>query len=84
MDHAAWLQRGLDEEDDAREAYRYFMRVDPDMKDILGPIERVEDELTGRTLRRRPAKVGMVRGAKPENMRDVHVYLDPLPRKEKE
>lgn len=49
------------------------------MKDVLGPIERVQDELTGREMRRRPAKVGMVRGAKPENMRDVHVYLDPLP-----
>lgn len=80
MDHAAWLEDGLTGADEqARERYQYFMRVDPNMRDMLGPIERVDDDLTGRTIRVRDAKIGMVRNAKPENMRDVRVYLDPLP-----
>ena len=79
MDHAAWLQEGLDDKDEARERYRYFMRVDPEMRDLLGDMEEVDDELTGRTMRRRQAKIGMVRGAKEENMKDVEVWLDPLP-----
>lgn len=79
MDHAAWLQRGLGDEDDARETYRYFMRTDPDMRKSLGPIEEVEDEVTGQRMKRRPFKVGMVRNPRPENMREVFVYLDPLP-----
>lgn len=79
MDHAAWLQQGLEGEDDAREAYRFFMRVDPSMRDKVGPIEEVEDERTGRRMRRRRYKVGMVRNPRPESLRDVWVYLDPLP-----
>jgi len=79
MDHAAWLAQGLDDEDDAREKYRYFMRVDPDMRDFLGPIEEREDALTGRVLRSRQSRIGMVRNPKPESMREVQVFLDPLP-----
>lgn len=78
-DHQTWLQDGLDTDDDARETYRYYMGVDPTMRDILGPIEEVDDELTGRVMRRRTAKIGMVRNPRPENMREVEVYLDPLP-----
>lgn len=80
MDHAAWLKDGMTGADDEmREAYKYFMRPDPDQREFLGPAKEVEDPLTGRTLRVRTARVGMVRGAKEENMQEVNVYLDPLP-----
>lgn len=79
MDHAAWLQEGLADDEDTRAKYQYYMRVDPTMRDMLSDIEDVDDELTGRTLRRRRAKIGMVRNPRPENMREVDVYLDPLP-----
>ena len=59
--------------------YKYFMAVDPAMRDFLGPIETVDDDMTGRTLRKRMAKIAMVRGASDENMRDETVYLDPFP-----
>lgn len=69
-----------DEDDNAtKEAYQYFMRVDPDMRDILGPIEELEDAVTGRVIRSRWAKVGMIRGAAEENKKEVRVYLDPFP-----
>jgi DNA repair photolyase len=63
--------------DKGREAYQYFMRTDPDMREMLGPIERAEDELTGRTMRSRLAKIAMMRGS--ENLKEMRVYLDPLP-----
>src|SRR6266704_1390891 len=55
------------------------MRVDPDQRDILGPIERKDYEVTGREMRFRRGRVGMVRGAKEENMKDVIIWMDPLP-----
>lgn len=80
MDHAAWLQNGMAGADEpAREAYQYFMRPDPDQREFLGPIQTVEDELTGKTMRYRDAKVGMVRNAPEDQMREMRVYLDPLP-----
>jgi hypothetical protein len=79
MDHAAWLQDELGGGETAQESYRYYMRVDPTMRDFLGPIETKEDPLTGRPMRQRLARIGMVRNARPENMREVTVYLDPLP-----
>lgn len=80
MDHAAWLRDGLDGADEElKKSYQYFMRVDPDQRDFLGPIEEVDDPLTGRVMRTRKGKVGMVRGAKEENMREVTIYMDPLP-----
>lgn len=80
MDHAAWLQSGMQGADDEmRAAYQYFMRPDPDQREFLGPAEVREDALTGKPMRVRRAKVGMVRGAKEENMREVEVFLDPLP-----
>lgn len=80
MDHAAWLQDGLSGADEiAVEKYQYFMRTDPDMRDILGPIEEVDDELTGRVMRRRWGKVGMTRNPDPTNMLERWIWLDPLP-----
>lgn len=70
-----WLNTDVSQ----KSSYKYFMRVDPDMRDFLGPIETVDDELTGRRLRRRWAKIAMIRGAKDENLREVTVYLDPFP-----
>lgn len=79
-DHAAWLRDGLDGADEElKKSYQYFMRVDPDQRDFLGPIERVDDKLTGRTMRFRQGRIGMVRGAKEENMKDVTIWMDPLP-----
>jgi aspartate carbamoyltransferase catalytic subunit len=79
-DHAAWLKDGMTGADEqAVKTYQFFMRVDPDMRDFLGPIERVQDERTGREMRTRKARVATLRGQKEENMQDVVVYLDPLP-----
>jgi DNA repair photolyase len=71
----------LSQEDDSptKQAYQYFMRVDPEMRDILGPIEEKEDALTGRVMRQRTAKIAMVRGARDENLKETTVYLDPFP-----
>lgn len=79
MDHAAWLKDGLDSDDDARSAYRYYMRVDPDQREFIGGILEEEDALTGRVMRKRLARVGMTRGAKEEQMKTVEVFLDPMP-----
>lgn len=80
MDHAAWLRDGLDGADEElKKSYQYFMRVDPDQRDFLGPIEKVEDPITGRVMRVREGRVGMVRGAKEENMKAVRIWMDPLP-----
>lgn len=79
MDHAAWLAEGLDDTDEARQHYRYYMRTDPEMRDFLGPIITEHDELTGGMMRWRTTKIGMTRGAKLENMKERRIYLDPLP-----
>lgn len=75
MDHAAWLTDELEGSGPAVDRYKYFMRPEP--KEDMGPIETVEDEFTGRSMRIRTAKVGMVRNA--TEKREVTVYLDPLP-----
>jgi DNA repair photolyase len=81
MDHAAWLRDGLDGADEAAvQAYQYYMRPDPAMRELLGEIEHIEDPVTGRQMRvRRGSKVSTLRGQKPENMTTTDVYLDPLP-----
>jgi DNA repair photolyase len=80
MDHAAWLRDGLDGADEElKKSYQYFMRVDPDQRDFLGPIETVDDLVTGKRMRCRTGRVGMVRGAKEENMKGVQIWMDPLP-----
>lgn len=55
------------------EAYRYFMRPDPDMRDFLGPIEEGVDPLTGKVARYREARIAMMRGMPAD--RPVRVYL---------
>jgi DNA repair photolyase len=80
MDHAAWLDKGMEGADEpAKEAYAYFMRPDPDMRDFLTGIETAEDPLTGKVMRSRVARVGMLRNASDDQKREVRVYLDPLP-----
>lgn len=74
MEQDAWL-----DQEEAKESYQYFMRVDPGMRDFLGPIKKIDDPVTGREMRCRDAKIGMLRNTKPENMKDVVVYLDPHP-----
>ncbi len=73
MDHAAWLNAETGE--DAQKAYKYFMRPDPDQREFVGSLEEELDPLTGKTAHFRMAKIGMVRGAKPEDMKEVKVYL---------
>lgn len=59
------------------EAYEYFMRVDPDMREFLGPIEEKWDEVTQRTMKQRWARIAMIRGADPSA--EQTVYLEPYP-----
>ena len=80
MDHASWLADGMTGADEEmKEKYQHYMRVDPNQREFLGPKETEEDPVTGRVMTFRRGKVGMVRGAKAENMREVKIYLDPLP-----
>ena len=80
MDHASWLADGMTGADEEmKETYQHYMRVDPNQREFLGPKETEEDPVTGRVMTFRRGKVGMVRGAKAENMREVKIYLDPLP-----
>lgn len=72
-----FLEHG--DESPTKKAYEYFMRVDPDMRDILGPIQSGRDPLTGKDMRWRTAKIAMVRGAREENLKETIVYLDPFP-----
>lgn len=69
----------LDQETAGKQAYEYFYRNDPGVRDFCGPIVKIDDPVLEREMRCRTAKIGMVRGAKPENMRDIIVYLDPVP-----
>lgn len=73
LDHAAWLAQDTGE--DAQKAYNYFMRPDPDQREFVGPKQEEQDALTGRVATFRMARVGMVRGAKEEDMKEVKVYL---------
>jgi DNA repair photolyase len=69
----------ITQDEATQEAYRYYMRNDPSTREFLGDIETKFDPVTGREMRMRAARVGTVRGARPENMRDATVYLDPVP-----
>lgn len=76
------MQSELDwmtQEEAAESAYAYYMRVDPNQREFVGPIETKYDPIFGREVRQREAKIGLVRGAKEENMRDVTVFLEPFP-----
>jgi DNA repair photolyase len=72
-----WEDVAQDEE--TKEAYAYFLRTDPDMLKELGPIETVDDPVTGREMRRRTARVGMLRGVSEEHLKPMTVWLDPIP-----
>src|SRR5262245_54950853 len=67
----------INESDEA--SYRFYTRTDPNQREFLGPIETKFDPVFGREVRQRQAKLGMVRGAKPENMKEYTVFLDPFP-----
>lgn len=80
MDHASWLQGGMSGADDEmKKTYQYYMRPDPDQREFVSEKLSEHDALTGREMSYRMARVGMVRGAKEESLREVKVYLDPLP-----
>ena len=80
MDHAAWLQQGMNGTDaDQKEAYNFFMRPDPNQRKLVGPVVTEWDDVTERKIRWRRAKVGMLRGMAEDQMKEVKVYLDPLP-----
>lgn len=66
-----WLMGKGDEA--AQEAYRFWMRPDPDMREFLGPIEYEDDPLTGTVAKFRQARVAMMRGQDPN--KDVKVYI---------
>jgi DNA repair photolyase len=70
-------QDGMFQDEAAEEAYRYFMRVDPDMRDILGPITHIDDPVTGKSMRVRDGKISMMRGS--DKMVEQTIYLDPIP-----
>lgn len=72
-------QDWITQEDAANQAYRYYMRNDPTTREFLGPIETAYDDVLDREMRFRKARVGTVRGATKENMREVKVFLDPVP-----
>ncbi len=72
-------QQWVNTEDDVSEAYAYFMRTDPEMREMLGPIEELYDPLTKTYMKSRLAKVGMVRGGPENMMKEVRVYLHPVP-----
>lgn len=72
-------QDWVDQEEARAKAYKYFYRNDPDSREFLGPIETRFDPFLGREMRQRLSKVAVIRNAKPENMRETIVYLDPVP-----
>lgn len=69
----------VDQEAAREQAYKFFYRNDPEAREMIGPIETIMDEVTGREMRFRAGKVAVIRGAKPENMRDDTIWLDPVP-----
>jgi DNA repair photolyase len=72
-------QDWVTQEDASNQAYKYYMRNDPTTREFMGPIEIEYDGYLKQEVRFRHAKVGTVRGAVKENMREVKVYLDPVP-----
>jgi len=72
-------QDWLSQEDSAERNYAFYMRMDPEQREFLGPIETAFDPIFGREVRQRSARAGVVRGQKPENMKEYRVFLEPLP-----
>ncbi len=69
----------LDQEQAKERAYQFWYRNDPNSREIAGPIEVKFDPVTGREMRQRQGRVAVIRNAKDENMRDMTIYLDPVP-----
>lgn len=69
----------VDQEAARERAYKFWYRNDPESREVAGPIETKFDPVTGREMRYREGRVAVIRGAKPENMRDTTIYLDPVP-----
>jgi DNA repair photolyase len=74
MEGRTWIDTDISEKD----AYRYWMRTDPGMREFLGPIETEDDPVTETKMRFRWGKVAMLRGTG-NAMMDQKVYLDPWP-----
>lgn len=72
MEQDAWIIS--EDEEDAKKAYQYFMRVDPEMREF-GELEERFDPFLQRQVTIRHTKLGMTRNAKEENMHEVEVYL---------
>lgn len=70
-----WTSKFVDQEDETKQTYQYFMRPEP--FEDLGPIEHIDDPFTGRTMKVRTMKVGMVRNATAKQ--EKLVFLDPFP-----
>ena len=66
-------------EEEMKEKYKYFMHPDPAQRKMMGPIHKEMDEVTGRVMRWREARIGMMRGASEESLKPMRVYLDPVP-----
>lgn len=77
MDHQAFIQQQLTEDNEHSERYAFMMRPEP--KEGVGPIQTEFDDLLGREMRFRMMTIGMTRNAKPEDKKEVKVYIEPLP-----
>lgn len=64
-------------EESPEDGYRYFMQSEP--REHLGPIRLEHDEVFGRKVKVRDARIGTVRNAKSENRKTVKVFLEPYP-----
>lgn len=74
----SWLEMNVGEDvSPTAERYQYFMRPEP--FDDLGPIEVIDDEVTGRKIKTRTVRVGMTRNAADDNKMQVRAYLEPYP-----
>lgn len=69
----------ISQEDSAERNYAFYMRIDPNQREFLGPIETKYDPIFGREVKQRLARAGLVRGQKAENMKEFTVFLEPFP-----
>jgi len=75
MDEAVLIEDVAAEAVDQSEQYKYFMRPDPNQREFVGDVQTERDELTGKDVKYRLAKVGMVRNAKEDAKRVLKVLL---------
>jgi DNA repair photolyase len=69
----------ITQEDAAERNYAFYMRMDPEQREFLGPILTEYDPVFQREVKYRMARAGVVRGQKAENMQDYKVFLEPFP-----